>query len=264
MPDDIKTAIDAATDTTKAAIDTAGQAAKKTTDTVESASKQQATVADKAIKTATKATKRAPKATKRAAKATKNAKTAKRRAKSTRRTTRKTRTTRPAAKTAAAGGNERINDMNFDSNNWFAGFGAMPSTPFQSMFADAGERGQEAVRRSQKATEEFAAMTRANVEAMVNAGKIAAEGARSIGQDAVDSGREGVEQVAETVRSLAEAKSPTEYVQLQTEFVRASFDRAVSESSRMTESMVKLAGEAFRPLSNRASVNAERLNKFVA
>lgn len=261
MADDIKTAIDAATDTTKAAIDTAGQAAKKTTDTVESASKQQATAADKAIKTATKATKRAPKATKRASKATR---TAKRRAKPTRRTTRNTRTTRPAAKTAAAGGNERINDMNFDSNNWFAGFGAMPSTPFQTLFADAGERGQEAVRRSQKATEEFAELTRANVEALVKAGKIAAEGARSIGQDAVDSGREGVEQVAETVRSLAEAKSPTEHVQLQTEFVRASFDRAVSESSRMTESMVKLAGEAFRPLSNRASVNAERLNKFVA
>ncbi|HVI06343.1 MAG TPA: phasin family protein, partial [Sphingomicrobium sp.] len=65
-------------------------------------------------------------------------------------------------------------------------------------------------------------------------------------------------------RSLAEAKSPTEYLQLQSDFVRASFDRAVAESSKLTESFVKLAGEAFQPISNRASANAERFNTLVA
>jgi phasin family protein len=73
-----------------------------------------------------------------------------------------------------------------------------------------------------------------------------------------------VEQAADAIRSLAEAKSPTEYLQLQGEFARASFDRMVAESSKLTESMVKLAGEAFQPLSNRASANAERFNTLVA
>ena len=48
------------------------------------------------------------------------------------------------------------------------------------------------------------------------------------------------------------------------DFARASFDRAVAESSKLTESLVKLAGEAFQPLSNRASANAERFNTLVA
>ena len=91
-----------------------------------------------------------------------------------------------------------------------------------------------------------------------------AEGARSIGQDVVAKQRDGVEQAADAIRSLAEAKSPTEYLQLQGEFARASFDRAVAESSKLTKSLVKLAGEAFQPLSNRATANAERFNTLVA
>jgi phasin family protein len=53
-------------------------------------------------------------------------------------------------------------------------------------------------------------------------------------------------------------------MQLQGEFARASFDRMVAEGSKLTESMVKLAGEAFQPLQNRASANADRFNTLVA
>jgi phasin family protein len=177
---------------------------------------------------------------------------------SARRTTRKTRTA--ARKSAAA--QERIETVN---NNFFNGFEAVPAfAPFQSFFADANERGQDFVKRSQKVAEELADLARANVEAIVEAGRVASEGARSIGQDVVASSRDGVEKTADAIRSLAEAKSPTEYLQLQSDFARASFDRAVAESSRWTESLVKLAGEAFQPLSNRASANAERFNTLVA
>ena len=151
------------------------------------------------------------------------------------------------------------------TKNAFNGFDAVPAfAPFQSILAEANERGQELVKRSQKVAEELADLARANVEAVVEAGRVAAEGARSISQEAVSSGREGFEQAADAIRSLAEAKSPTEYLQLQSEFARSSFDRAVAESSRLTESLVKLAGEAFQPISNRASANAERFNTLVA
>ncbi|HEX6660788.1 MAG TPA: TIGR01841 family phasin [Sphingomicrobium sp.] len=136
--------------------------------------------------------------------------------------------------------------------------------PFQSLFTDANERNQELVKRSQKVAEELADLARANVEAVVEAGRVASEGARSIGQDVVAISRDGVEQAADAIRSLAEAKSPTEYLQLQGDFARASFDRLVAESSKLTETVVKLAGEAFQPLSNRATANAERFNTLVA
>ena len=178
----------------------------------------------------------------------------------------KARTTRTTArKPAAAASNQRTQTMNFIPSNAFPGFDAFTgATPFQTLFADAGERGQEAVKKSQKVAQELADLARANVEAVVEATRLATEGARSIGQDAVARSRDGAEQAADAIRSLAEAKSPTEFVQLQSEFAKTSFDRLVAESSKLTESMVKLAGEAIQPISNRATANAERLNTLVA
>jgi phasin family protein len=176
---------------------------------------------------------------------------------------RSARKTRSAARKTARVAQERIETVT--NNNFFNGFEAVPAfAPFQSLFADANERSQELVKKSQKVAEELADLARSNVEAIVEAGRVAAEGARSIGQDVVASSRDGVEQAADAIRSLAEAKSPTEYLQLQGEFARSQFDRAVAETSKLTESLVKLAGEAFQPISNRATANAERFNTLVA
>jgi len=214
---------------------------------------------------------RATKTAKRASTARRTKRSAKRVAKTAKpavatRKSRRAKTTRTAArKPAAAAFNQRIPTMNFVPKNVFEGFNAFTgNSPFQAFFTETGERSQEVVKKSQKVAQELTDLARANVEAIVEAGRVAAEGARSIGQDAVARSREGAEQAADAIRSLAEAKSPTEFVQLQSELARTSFDRMVAETSRMTESMVKLAGKAFQPLSNRATANAERINNIVA
>ena len=217
------------------------------------------TLANESAKTAKRVRSSAKRQAKRNAETVKAAtKTAARRTKVARRKTRN------AARKTTAAAQKRIETVT-KTNAYFPGFDAVPAfAPFQSIFADAGERSQELVKKTQKVTEELADLARANVEAIVEAGRVASEGARSIGQDVVAKQRDSVEQAADAIRSLAEAKSPTEYLQLQGEFARASFDRAVAESSKLTESLVKLAGEAFQPLSNRATANAERFNTLVA
>jgi phasin family protein len=230
----------------EAAAEAPAKVAEAVADTVETVAKESAKAAKRARATTARRVKREAAAPKAAA----------------RRTVRKTRTAaRKTAKTVRAA-QQRNQTM---TKNLFNGFDAVPAfAPFQSIFADANERSQELAKRSQKVAQELADLARANVEAVAEAGRVATEGARSIGQDVVAKQRDGFEQAADAIRSLAEAKSPTEYLQLQGEFARASFDRAVAESSRLTESLVKLAGEAFQPLSNRASANAERFNTLVA
>ena len=230
----------------EAAAEAPAKVAEAVADTVETVAKESAKAAKRARAITARRVKREAAAPKAAA----------------RRTVRKTRTAaRKTAKTVRAA-QQRNQTM---TKNLFNGFDAVPAfAPFQSIFADANERSQELAKRSQKVAQELADLARANVEAVAEAGRVATEGARSIGQDVVAKQRDGFEQAADAIRSLAEAKSPTEYLQLQGEFARASFDRAVAESSRLTESLVKLAGEAFQPLSNRASANAERFNTLVA
>jgi phasin family protein len=162
------------------------------------------------------------------------------------------------------GAQTRIEDMTNDTNI-FAGFGAFPGAgSFEKLFTDVAGRGEEVAKRSRKAAEELADISRGNVEAFVEASRIAVSGAQSIGQDVVAKSRDSLEKTANTVRSFTEAKSPTELLQLQSDFARTAFDRFVEESSALTESFVKLAGEAFQPISNRASANVERFNQIAA
>jgi len=239
------------TDETKVQAETVLQAPVKAAEAVAETATKVVTDTAKAVKAARPAAKR---------RTARNAKTVKAVTTTTRKAPRRAKRVAAAAKPAAAR-TERKKTVKIDTNF----FNAVPTAaPFQTLFADAGERGQEAFKRTQKAAEELAELTRANIEAMVDAGRIAVEGTRALGQDVVASSRQGVEQAADAVRSFAEAKSPTEFLQLQGDFARSSFDRLVAESSKLTESMVKLAGEAIQPISNRASVSAERLNKLVA
>lgn len=173
-----------------------------------------------------------------------------------------------AAPKAAAPKIEKEDVMNFDATNWtnnFASFAAVPGVDkLQTLFAEAGSQGQQVVERSRAATESLVEITKANVEALVESGRVAAAGAQTLGQEAVARTREGLEQAATQVKSLADAQSPSEFFQLQGEFARVQFDRIVADSSRFAESLVKLAGEAMQPLSTRAALNAEKLNELSA
>jgi phasin family protein len=152
-----------------------------------------------------------------------------------------------------------------DTTNWFAGFTQVPGAEkFQTMFADVGAKGQDAVRKTQLLAEQMSEAAKANMEAVVESSRIAAAGARDLGTEIVATTKSGVEHTTAAVKTLAEAKSPTEFFQLQSEMMKASFDRFVAEGSKLTEQMVKLAGEASQPLSNRASVNAEKFSELTA
>ena len=152
-----------------------------------------------------------------------------------------------------------------DTTNVFAGFTQVPGAEkFQTMFADVGAKGQDAVRKTQLLAEQMSEAAKANMEAVVESGRIAAAGARDLGTEIVATTKSGVEQATAAVKTLAEAKSPTEFFQLQSDMLRASFDRLVADGSKITEHMVKLAGEAVQPLSSRASVNAEKFSELTA
>lgn len=228
----------------------AAEAAKAQADAAVETTKAAANAGERTAKIAAKVTKKATRKTARAARktATKSRRTAKR-----------------ASARPQPSANERNVEMKFDPTNVFAGFGAFPgASAFEKLFTEAAERGEETAKRSRKAAEELADIYRGNVDAFVEAGRIATAGAQSIGQDIAAKSRDSLELTANRVRSLAEAKSATELLQLQSEFARSAFDRFIEDSSALTESFVKLAGEAFQPISNRASANVEKLNDIAA
>lgn len=128
----------------------------------------------------------------------------------------------------------------------------------QAMFTDMNARTKAAMEKSAKAVEEMSDLAKGNVEAMVEASRIAAKGLESIGHDAAEFGRRNFENATATMKTLASVKSPTEFFKLQSDYFRSTFDSMVAETSKNTEAMLKLASDAAQPLSNRVAIATDK------
>lgn len=135
---------------------------------------------------------------------------------------------------------------------------------FQAAFGDVNERAKVAVEKGTKLLEEATELTKGNVEAIVASSKIAAKGVETLGQDAAEFGRKSFEQASAALKGLAEAKSPTDFFRLQSDYAKSAFDSLVAESNKVSEAVIKLAGDVTQPLTNRYSVAAERVKSLAA
>jgi len=127
--------------------------------------------------------------------------------------------------------------------------------------ADVQERVKNVYAKTGEFTGEMGEFSKANVEAVVESGKILFSGAQEIVRSDVETGKSVVETVTEDAKKVAAVKSPTELMQLQGEITRRNFDALVSFGSQRTETIMKLYNDAFAPISNRVSVAAEKVSK---
>lgn len=131
----------------------------------------------------------------------------------------------------------------------------------KEMLADVQTRAKTAFAKTSELTAEATEFTKANVEAVVESGKIFFNGAQELLKDNVETGKTVIETVTEDAKKVAAVKSPTELMQLQGEIARRNFDALVSYGSKRTEAWVKLYNDAFAPISNRVSVAVEKAKK---
>jgi len=135
----------------------------------------------------------------------------------------------------------------------------------KEMLADAQTRAKTAATTAYAKTSELAGEAtefgKANVEAVVESGKIFFAGAQDIVKSDIETGKTVIETVTEDAKKVAAVKSPTELMQLQGEIARRNFDALVSFGSKRTEAWVKLYNDAFAPISNRVSVAVEKVKK---
>jgi len=128
-------------------------------------------------------------------------------------------------------------------------------------FADVREKASEAAEKGKKFAAEAVEFNKANLEAVVEAGKIVAKGAQEMGKTNMEFAKKNFEEVQVAVKEMTAVKSPTDFVKLQGELARKGFDTAVAQGSKNTEAMVKLVSEMFQPISNRIAATTELFKK---
>lgn len=134
----------------------------------------------------------------------------------------------------------------------------------ETVYAGLNDKAKVSVEKSTKAIEEMNDMAKGNVEAIVEAGKIAAKAIETMSQEAVEYSRKNFEKATASMKTMATAKTPTEFFQLQSAFLSSSFDEFTKEAAKSSEAMMKLAGEVAQPLTARVAIVTDKVKSLAA
>lgn len=130
---------------------------------------------------------------------------------------------------------------------------------FKTAFTDFQEKAKAAYEKSTAAFGDYNEFAKGNLEAVVESGKILTAGLQELGTALVADSREAFETLTSEAKSLAAAKTPTDFLQIHSDLLKKHFDKAVSFSSKQSETVLKLAGDVVAPLSSRVSVAVEKV-----
>ena len=112
-----------------------------------------------------------------------------------------------------------------------------------------------------KSYDEVTALNKESVDAVVKAGEVLTKGAETFGKAYYEIAQASAEASVEATKAMMGAKTAKEFVEIQAEFARTSFDNFLSESTRLSEVSVKVANEAFEPLQKQLNTSFEKAFK---
>jgi phasin family protein len=130
-----------------------------------------------------------------------------------------------------------------------------------SLAKDSVEKTSEAVF---KGYNEFTTLNKANADAVVQSSTIFSNGLESLSREMLDFTQKQMEANVETTKKLFGVKSLREFFDLQAEFTRQSFDKALAESAKVSEMSFKVANEALQPIQTQTNTTVEKVLKPAA
>jgi phasin family protein len=112
---------------------------------------------------------------------------------------------------------------------------------------------KEGVTRAMKTAEQVAHFSQGNMEALMKSSQIWASGWQDISKAMAAT----MDETMSALKALTGVKSLKEAIDLQTSFAKTSMEKAMAESGKLTENSLKLAEQAFAPISARVNAAVE-------
>jgi phasin family protein len=116
---------------------------------------------------------------------------------------------------------------------------------------------KQGVASAMKTAEQFAHFHQGNIEAMMKSGQIWTTGLQDLSKHVASNAKASLEETMSTFRAMTGVKSLKEAFELQSSFAKASMEKAMAESTRLTESGLKLAEQAYAPITARVNAAVE-------
>lgn len=123
---------------------------------------------------------------------------------------------------------------------------------------------EQASAQMMKGYEDLTALSKENIDALVQSGTVAIRGAEALGKEVAAYTQASFEKSVAAGKAMMGAKSLREVVDLQNDYAKANFDALVAESTKLSEMSVKLTTEAFAPVAARFNATVGKITKPLA
>lgn len=108
-----------------------------------------------------------------------------------------------------------------------------------------------------KTPQDFVAFGQGNVEALVKSGQILATGMQDLTKHFAATAQASMEEAMSTFRAMSGIRTFQQAVELQTTLARTAVEKAMSQTSQVADTSIKLANEAIAPIAGRVTLAVE-------
>jgi phasin family protein len=120
---------------------------------------------------------------------------------------------------------------------------------------------KEGMEKAMKTAEDFVAFGQGNMEAVMKSGQIWAAGVQDLSKHLAATAQASIDQTVSTFKALTGVKSFKDAFEIQSTFARATIEKTMAESGKLTDASFKLTEQALAPLTARVTAAVEKFGK---
>ena len=108
-----------------------------------------------------------------------------------------------------------------------------------------------------KTPQDFVAFGQGNVEAFVKSGQVLATGMQDLTKHMAAAAQASMQETMDTLRAMSGIRTFQQAVEMQASFARTAVEKAVTQTTQVAETSIKLAEEAIAPITGRVTLAVE-------
>jgi phasin family protein len=120
---------------------------------------------------------------------------------------------------------------------------------------------KQGMEKAMKTAEEMVAFGQGNVEAFMKSGQIWAAGMQDLSKQMAATAQASFEETMSTFKAMTSVKSLKDALDLQSGLARATLEKTMAESGRLTDASMKLTEQAIAPITARVTLAVEKFAK---
>jgi len=134
----------------------------------------------------------------------------------------------------------------------------------EDMTAEATNAAKEQMSKVFAGFEKMTEFGQENLSAVVEASTITAKAVETVSAENIAFSKKAIEDNNAVFKTLSAAKSPADFMEIQSQFAKTSFDAFIGQATKMTEIFTAASKDAFVPLNARAEATKSAAKSFTA